>query len=235
MLKKGQQKLSTRLCDRVIVRERVKNKSNDHVQKPWAFRKGQTVSELAVTPLKRALMKSRDKLVFRHNLQMIITRIVRKLYLGDIEHIHNNLRSDNNAHTSNARDEMRYWIIESMHVEVELLDQYRWTSDRGITKWFPSPTIDDSEKVNVREVWQRDLAFRMNASSRKVLKEVRFGLLITEPDMRGSRIRRSRCPRTKRVPGWSGFVFGCHRHRLTQTEERERETIRKVPNTIQIY
>ena len=31
MLKKGQQKLSTRLCDRVIMRERMENKSNDHV------------------------------------------------------------------------------------------------------------------------------------------------------------------------------------------------------------
>ena len=39
MLKKGQQKVSTRLCDRVIVRKRVKNKSHNHVKKPRAFAK----------------------------------------------------------------------------------------------------------------------------------------------------------------------------------------------------
>ena len=51
MLKKGQQKLSTRLCDRVVVRKRVKNKCHDHVQKPRAFSKGRTISELMLTQL----------------------------------------------------------------------------------------------------------------------------------------------------------------------------------------
>ena len=38
-------------------------------------------------------------------------------------------------------------------------------------------------------------------------------------------------PERKRVPRRSRFMFGCHRSRLTQIEEREREkeTIRKVP------
>ena len=45
MLKKGQQKSSTRLDDRVIVRERMEYKGHHHVQKPQAFFKGQTVSE----------------------------------------------------------------------------------------------------------------------------------------------------------------------------------------------
>ena len=94
--------------------------------------------------------------------------------------------------------------------------------------------MDNSGKVNVGEVCQDDLAFRMNASLRKVLKEVRFGLLITEPDVRGSRIKRSGCLRTKRVPGRIGFVFGCHRHMLMQTEEREKETIKKVPSSSNI-
>ena len=62
----------------------------------------------------------------------------------------------------------------------------------------------------------------MNTSSREVLKEVRFGLLITEPDRKRCRIRRSGCPRTKRVSGRSRFTFKCHRSRLTQTKERER-------------
>ena len=39
MLKKGQQKSSTRLSDKVIVRKRVKNKSHNHVKKPRAFAK----------------------------------------------------------------------------------------------------------------------------------------------------------------------------------------------------
>ena len=42
--------------------------------------------------------------------------------------------------------------------------------------------MDDNGNVNVREVRQDDLAFRMNASSREVLKEVQFCLLITEPN-----------------------------------------------------
>ena len=83
--------------------------------------------------------------------------------------------------------------------------------------------MDDSGKVNVGEVQEDDLALRMNASLGKVLKEVRFGLLIMESDMRWCRIRRSGCPGTKRVLGRSIFVFGCHRSRLTQIEKRERE------------
>ena len=43
--------------------------------------------------------------------------------------------------------------------------------------------MDDSGKVSVEEVQQDDLAFRMNASLGKVLKEVRFGLLIIELDV----------------------------------------------------
>ena len=55
MLKKGEQKSSMRLCDRFIMREKVENKFHDHVQKLRAFCKARTVSELMVTPLKRAL------------------------------------------------------------------------------------------------------------------------------------------------------------------------------------
>ena len=70
-----------------------------------------------------------------------------------------------------------------MYVGVEL--PHRWTGDRGVTQWLPFPTVDDSGKVSVGEVRQDDLAFRMNASSGKVLKEVWFGLLIMEPDKKG--------------------------------------------------
>ena len=61
MLKKGQQKQSTRLCDRVIMRERVEKKCHDHVQKPKAFCKAQTISELILTPTRRALIESKQK------------------------------------------------------------------------------------------------------------------------------------------------------------------------------
>ena len=67
MLKKGQQKSSTRLCDRVIVRQRVKNKCHNHLQKPRAFYKGQTVSELTLTLIRRALIESRFELILGHN------------------------------------------------------------------------------------------------------------------------------------------------------------------------
>ena len=58
MLKKGQKKSSTRLGDRVLVRERMEYRGHHHVQKPRAFCKGQTVSELVLTPLGRTLTKS---------------------------------------------------------------------------------------------------------------------------------------------------------------------------------
>ena len=67
MLKKGQQKSSTRLGDRVIVRERMEYKGHHHVQKPRAFCKGQIVSELALTPLKGTLTKSGFELILRHS------------------------------------------------------------------------------------------------------------------------------------------------------------------------
>ena len=108
MLKKGQQKSSMRFYDRVIVRKRVKNKYHDHVQKLRAFSKGRTVSELTLTPIRRALTESRFKLIFGHIPQMLIIRVVRKLYLRNTEYIGDNLRCDNNACFSNASDKMRY-------------------------------------------------------------------------------------------------------------------------------
>ena len=108
MLKKGQQKLSTRLCDRVIVRKKVKNKCHDHVQKLRAFCKAQTISELMLTPLRRVLIESRFKFIFGHSPQTLTTRVVRKLYPRDTEHIRNNLRCNNNVRTSNTSMKERY-------------------------------------------------------------------------------------------------------------------------------
>ena len=121
MLKKGQQKWSTRLCDRVIVRKRVKNKSHNHVKKPRTFCKARTKSELTLTPIRRALTESRFELIFRHSLKTLTTRVVRKLYHRDTEHIRNNLQCDSNMRISNVSDKMRYLIIKSMHIGVKLL------------------------------------------------------------------------------------------------------------------
>ena len=143
MLKKGQQKPSMRLYDRVIIKERLENKSHDHVQKPRAFSKGRTASELTLTLVKKVLTESRFKLILGHSSQTLTTRVVRKLYPQDMKHIRNNLRCDNNARTSNASEKMRYWKIKSMHVGVKLLDQHGWICDRDITQWLPTPTVND--------------------------------------------------------------------------------------------
>ena len=168
-----------------------------------AFSKAWTVSELTLTPIRRALTKRRNKRIFRHGLKTITTRVVKMLYPRDTKHIGYNIRCDNNAPTSNASNKKRYWKIKSMRVGVELFDQHGWTGDQDVTQWLPFPTVDDNGKVSVEEVQQDDLAFRMNASLGKFLKEVLFGLLIMKPDVWGSRIKRSGCPRTKRVPGQS--------------------------------
>ena len=201
----------------------MQNKRHDHVQKMRASRKGRTRGELTITLIRWTLIRRRNKLIFRHSLKTITTRVVRMLYLRDMEHIGYNIWCDNNARNSNASNKKKYWKIKSMHIGVELLDQHGWTCDRDVTQWPPFPTMDDSGKVSVRKVRQNDLAFRMNASSRELLKEVQFGLLIMEPDRKRCRIRRSGCLGMKKVSRRSRFVFGCHRSRLMQTEEREGE------------
>ena len=80
----------------------------------------------------------------------------------------------------------------------------------------------------------------MNVASWEVLKEVRFDLLITEPDVGRSGVRwkrRRRCPRTKRVLGRSRLTLRCHyttnvrgekeRKRGRQSEEYQTTDISK--------
>ena len=74
----------------------------------------------------------------------------------------------------------------------------------------------------------------MNASSREVLKEVRFGLLIMEPDMRRSGVKRSECLGTKRVLGWSIFLFRCHDATNQKKERGGKKDTQKSTNTINI-
>ena len=140
------------------------------------------------------------------------TRIVRKLYPKDPKHIYNQLWCDRNVRTSNASEKERYWMINPVHVGVKLLDKHKRTCNRDVTQWLQSPTVNDKGKVSVGKVWQNDLAFRMNATSREVLWKWLKGIIITEPNIRRWRISRWRSIGTKRVPGWSGFTFRCHRH-----------------------
>ena len=93
------------LGNRVIVREKMKYKSHDHVKKTRAFSKGRTRSELMITPIKGTLIKSRYELVFRYSPQTITTRVVRMRYLQDVEHIGYNIKCDHNVRTSNVSKE----------------------------------------------------------------------------------------------------------------------------------
>ena len=187
-------------------------KGHHHVQKPRAFCKGRTVNELALTLLGRTFTKGWFELILGHSPQMLTTRIVRKLYPRNSNHIRNKLRCDKNARTSNVSKEKRYWTINPVHVGVKHLDKHERTSNQDITQWLLSPTVNDSGKVSVGKVLQNDLAFRMNAASRKVLWECPVGIIITELKREKSRIRRWRDTRMKRVSGRSGLTLKCHRH-----------------------
>ena len=134
MLKKGQQKSSTRFGDRVIVRERMEYRGHHHVQKPRAFCKGRTISELVLTPLGRTLTKSWFELILGRSPQTLTTRIVRKLYPRNPKYIRNKLLCDRNARTSIASKEKRYWTINLVHVGVKLLDKHERTSNRDNTQ-----------------------------------------------------------------------------------------------------
>ena len=165
-----------------------------------------------LTPIRRALTESSHELILRHSPQTLITRIVRKFYPRDLKHIRNKLRCDKNTRTSNANEEKSYWTINPVYVWVKFLDKHERTSDREVTQWFPFPTVNDSGKVGVGEVRQNDLAFRMNTSSRKVLRECLVSIIVMEPKRERSRIRRWRNSGTKRVPSRSRFTLRCHRH-----------------------
>ena len=184
MLKKRQQKSSMRLCDGVIVRKWMQNKGYHHVHESRTFSKKSTWCKQMLTPNRRVLTESRHELILGHNPQTLTTRIVRKVYPGDPKHIHNKLRCDRNARTSNASEEKRYWTINSVHVGVKLLDKHERTGDQDVTQWLPSPIVNDRGKVGVDKVWQYDLALRMNALSRKVFRECLEGIIFTKPNMR---------------------------------------------------
>ena len=67
MLKKGKQKLSTKLCDRVIVRKRVQNESHHHVHESRTFSKGRTWCKPTIALISGTLAESRNHLIFGHS------------------------------------------------------------------------------------------------------------------------------------------------------------------------
>ena len=153
--------MSTRLRNGVLMRKRIEYKGHHHVKKPWAFCKARTVSELALTPLRRTLTESGHELILWHSPQMLTGRIVGKLYPRNTKHICNKLRCDRNRNTSNMSNEIRYEAVNPVHVRVELLNQHERTSDGLVIKRLPFPTMNDSEKVGVSKMTQDDSAFRM--------------------------------------------------------------------------
>ena len=108
MLKKRQQKSSTRLYNGVIVRKWMQNKSQHHVHESRTFSKRSTWCKKTLTPSSRALTERKHKLIPRHSPQTLTTRIVKKLYPRDLKHIRNQLRCDRNARTSNVSEKERY-------------------------------------------------------------------------------------------------------------------------------
>ena len=165
-----------------------------------------------LTPSSRALTKRRHELILGHCPQTHTARIVRKLYPRDMKYIRNQLRCDRDARTLDAREKERYWMIYPVHVGVKLWDKNKRTCDRDVTQWLLFPTVNDRGKASVGKVRQNDLAFRMNASSREILRKCLKGIIITELDSRRRRISRWRSIGTKRVPGWSGFTLRCQKH-----------------------
>ena len=123
--------------------------------------------------------------------------------------------------TSKCHGKPRYRGIDNVYIGVKLLYKHDGTPQGYLTKRFPAPSSNDRRERSVGKVRQNNMAFRMNATFLKVLKEVLLGLPIMEPNVKrgNGRIRRRR-PRTKKVSSWSGFALRCHTHSI---QERERE------------
>ena len=191
-----------RLCDRVIVREWVQNKSHHHINESRTFSKGLTWCKLAITLIRRVLAERRNHLIFGHSPQTLTFGVVRMLYPRNIEHIGYQLRCDNNARTLNAyeREALKNWVHACWSKTPGSARKDMWPGRHTVT---PNPDCE----------WHRVGQYQRNPPKwLSVLREVLSGILITEPNRRGSKIRQRRCPEMKRVPGRSWLTFRCHRH-----------------------
>ena len=167
------------------------------------FSKRSTWCEKTLTLSSRALTKRRHELIPGHYPQTLTTRIVRKLYPRNMKHICNQLWCDRDVRTSDMSEKERYWTIYPVYIGVKLLDQHERTCVRDVTQWLPSPTMYNRGKVSVGKVQQYDLAFWMNALSRKVLRECLVGIIITE-------LKRERGAKSEdeEASEWRGFRVG---------------------------
>ena len=68
------------------------------------------------------LTESGHELILGHNPQTLTGRIVGKLYSRNPKHIRNKLLCDKNRNTSDMSNEMRYEMVNPVHVGVELLN-----------------------------------------------------------------------------------------------------------------
>ena len=116
----------------------------------------------------------------------------------NVQHLGNHIRSDYDTCILNLCNKLRYRGIETMHVGIELLYDHSGITHWYLTQRFPSSTMNDSGQSSIGKVRQNHAAFRMNITFGEVLREVLTGFLITESNMKRSRIR-GRCPGKKRV------------------------------------
>ena len=91
--------------------------------------------------------------------------------------------------------------------------------------------MNDSGKVDVGEARQNYLAFKMNATSKKVLRECLVGIIITEPER-----ERGVESEDEEALEWRGFRAGMNLRlsainttNINKIEKGKKETIRKAP------
>ena len=109
-----------------------------------------------------------------------------------------------------------------VYIGVKLLYKHNGTSQRYLTKRFPTPSSINTGEKSVGKVRQNDMALQMNATFLKVLKEVLLGLPITKPNVKMGCKKVRRRLGTKRVSSRSKFALRCHVQSI-QERERERE------------
>ena len=203
--------MSTRLSDRVIVKQWSESECLHKVKQSRTFYKAQAWGVLLPTPYGRCLTEVRQILVSRHNPKMLTIGVIGMHYPRNMQYLGYKIMGNYNMCTSKCHGKLRYRDIDTMYIRVELLYKHDGTPQGSLTKRFLGPSSNDSKERSFSKVRQNNMALRMNATFLKVLKEVLLGLPIMEPNVkRGNEIRRRRFE-TKRVPSWTGLTrFGCH-------------------------
>ena len=119
------------------------------------------------TPKRRFLTKVRNKLVSRHLLEMLITRVIRICYPRNMQYLGYKIRSNYDTCTSECRSKLRHKGIDGADVDQASLE--------FPIKGFPSTSLNDLGQSSVREIRQNDLAFRMTTTVLKFSKKSFLG------------------------------------------------------------